>query len=59
MFISTSEAIFMIICGGIMGFMLLMLFLANHTLLTRNRYLKQALKQKNKDCMLNHAEVPF
>lgn len=59
MFISTSEAIFLIICGGIMGFMLLMLFLANHTLLTRNRYLKQALKQKNKDCMLNHAEVPF
>jgi hypothetical protein len=59
MFITTSEAIFLIICGGIMGFMLLMLFLANHTLLTQNRYLKQSLKQKNKDCMLNHAEVPF
>lgn len=59
MFMTTSEAIFLIICGGIMGFMLVMLFLANHTLLTQNRYLKQRIKDKNKECMLKHAEVPF
>lgn len=59
MYISTSEAIYLIICAGIMGFMLIMLFIANHTLLTKNRYLKQVIKDKNKNCMLNHAEVPF
>lgn len=59
MFISTSEAIFMIICMGVVSFMLLMLFLANHSLLIKNRYLKQVIKEKNKQCMLNHAEVPF
>lgn len=59
MYITISESIFLIICAGIMGFMLIMLFLANHTLLIKNRYLKQALKDKNKYCALNHAEVPF
>lgn len=59
MYITASESVFMIICGGIMGFMLLMLFLANHTLITQNRYLKQRIKDKNRECMLNHAEVPF
>lgn len=59
MYLSISESIYLIICGGIMGFMLIMLFLANHTLITKNRYLKQALKDKNKQCMLNHTEVPF
>lgn len=59
MYITISESIFLIICGGIMGFMLIMLFLANHTLLIKNRYLKQALKNKNKYCAQHHAEVPF
>lgn len=59
MYLSAQEAIFLIICGGIMGIMLLMLFLANHTLLTKNRYLRQVIKDKNKDCILNHAKVPF
>ena len=59
MYLSISEAIYLIICAGIMGFMLIMLFIANHTLLTKNRYLRQRIKDKNKECMLNHAEVPF
>lgn len=59
MFLSTSDAVFMIICASIVGFMVVMLFLANHTLLTQNRYLKQALRDKNKYCAINHAEVPF
>lgn len=59
MYISTSEAIFLMVCMSIVGFMLVMLFLANHSLLTKNRYLKQVIKDKNKNCMLNHAEVPF
>lgn len=59
MYISTSEAIYLIICAGIMGFMLIMLFIANHMLLNKNRYLRQVIKDKNKDCMLNHAKVPF
>lgn len=59
MYITTSEAIFLIICGGIMGFMLLMLFLANHSLLIKNRYLKDVIRNKNKYCAKNHTEVPF
>lgn len=59
MYMTTSEAIFLIICGGIMGFMLLMLFLANHSLLIKNRYLRETLKEKNKQCALKHAEIPF
>lgn len=59
MYMTTSEAIFLIICGGIMGFMLIMLFLANHTLITKNRFLKETIRNKNKYCAQNHAEVPF
>lgn len=59
MYISTSEAIYLIICGGIMGFMLVMLFLANHSLLIKNRYLKDVIRNKNKYCAQHHTEVPF
>lgn len=59
MYLSTSEAIYLIICGGIMGFMLIMLFIANHTLLTKNRFLKETIRNKNRNCAQNHAEVPF
>lgn len=59
MYISASESVFMIICGGIMGFMLLMLFIANYTLLKQNRYLKSRLRAWRKACERRHAEVPF
>lgn len=59
MYLSTSEAIYLIICAGIMGIMLIMLFLANHTLLTKNRFLKETIRNKNKYCAQHHAEVPF
>lgn len=59
MYLTISEAIFLIICAGIMGFMLVMLFIANHSLLTKNRYLKEHIKKINKDCTLNHVKVPF
>jgi hypothetical protein len=59
MYISASESVFMIICGGIMGFMLLMLFIANYTLLKENRYLKSRLRAWRKACERRHAEVPF
>lgn len=59
MFLSTSDMIFMMVCTGIIGFMLIMLFIANSTLQAKNKYLKQALRDKNKYCAYNHTEVPF
>lgn len=59
MYVSISEAIFLITCAGIMGFMLLMLFIANYTLLKQNRYLKSRLKAWRKACERRHVEVPF
>lgn len=59
MFLSTTDMIAMMIAMTIVGFMLVMLFLANHTLLTQNRYLKKALRDKQKECWTHHAEVPF
>ena len=59
MYLSVSEAIYLIICGGIMGFMLIMLFIANHMLLNKNRQLRVTLQNKNRYCTKNHTEVPF
>lgn len=59
MYLSIGESIFLIICGGIMGFMLVMLFIANYTLLKQNRYLKSRLHSWRKACATQHAKLPF
>lgn len=59
MFISYGDLIAMFICTIVVGFMLVMLFIANYTLLRENRYLKSRLRAWRKACANRHAEVPF
>jgi hypothetical protein len=59
MFISYGDLLAMLICGTVVAFMLVMLFIANYTLLKENRYLKSRLRAWRKACANRHAEVPF
>lgn len=58
MFISYSELVGMTILAGVSLFMLILLFVANYTLLKQNRFLRGRLKAWRKSCQ-NHVEVPF
>lgn len=58
MFISYSELVGMTILAGVSLFMLILLFVANYTLLKENRFLRGRLKAWRKSCQ-NHVEVPF
>jgi hypothetical protein len=59
MYLSTTEAIFMIVCGLIVAGMMVLLFIANYSLLKQNRYLKSRLQSWRKYCNSRHTEVPF
>ena len=59
MYLSIAEGIFKMVCASIMGVMLLLLFIANHLLLKKNRQFLQTIRNKNKYCRDNHVEVPF
>ena len=59
MFISYGDLIAMLICATISAVMLVLLFVANYTLLRENRYLKSRLRAWRKHCTNRHAEVPF
>lgn len=59
MYLSTGEAIFMMICVVIVGGMTVLLFIANYSLLKQNRYLKSRLRAWRKDCQRRHADIPF
>lgn len=59
MYLSTTEALFMIVCGLIVAGMTVLLFIANYSLLKQNRYLKSRLKAWRKYCQNKHTEVPF
>jgi hypothetical protein len=59
MFISTNDLIAMLICGSISLGMLILLFIANYTLLKQNRYLKSRLQAWRQSCQRDHVEVPF
>lgn len=59
MYLSTTEALFMIVCGSIVACMTALLFIANYTLLKQNRYLKSRLQAWRKSCANRHVEVPF
>lgn len=58
MFISYSELVGMTILAGVSMFMLILLFVANYTLLKENRFLRTRLRAWRKACQ-NHVEVPF
>jgi hypothetical protein len=59
MYISYGNLITMLICATVMAVMLALLFVANHTLLRENRYLKGRLKSWRKHCNKTHAALPF
>jgi hypothetical protein len=59
MFISYSNLLAMFVCATVISVMLALLFIANHTLLRENRYLKTRLRGWRKHCARQHAEVPF
>lgn len=58
MFISYSELVGMTIMAAVSLFMLIILFIANYTLLKENRFLRGRLRSWRKSCQ-NHVEVPF
>jgi hypothetical protein len=59
MFITTGDLIAMLICGSVSLGMLILLFIANYTLLKQNRYLKSRLQAWRQSCQHSHVEVPF
>ena len=59
MLITTGDLIAMTICAGVSLSMLVLLFIANYTLLKDNRYLKSRLQAWRKSCQHSHVEVPF
>jgi hypothetical protein len=59
MFITTSDLIAMTICAAVSLGMLILLFIANYTLLKQNRYLKSRLQAWRQSCQHSHVEVPF
>jgi hypothetical protein len=59
MLIPTSDLIAMIICAAVSLGMLVLLFIANYTLLKENRYLKSRLQAWRQSCQRDHVEVPF
>ena len=59
MYLSTTEAVFMIVCGLIVTGMTVLLFIANYKLLKQNRFLKRRLQAWRKQCQREHVEVPF
>jgi hypothetical protein len=59
MFITTSDLIAMLICGSVSLGMLILLFIANYTLLKQNKYLKSRLQAWRQSCQRDHVEVPF
>jgi hypothetical protein len=59
MFITTGDLIAMTICAAVSLGMLILLFIANYTLLKDNRYLKSRLQAWRKSCQHSHVEVPF
>ena len=59
MIISTNDLIAMTICAGVSLSMLILLFIANYTLLKQNRYLKSRLQAWRQSCQREHVKVPF
>jgi len=59
MFITTGDLIAMLICGSVSLGMLILLFIANYTLLKENRYLRTRLKEWRQSCQRDHVKVPF
>lgn len=59
MYLTTSDFIAMFIAGSAVSFLTIMLLIANTTLKEQNRYLKQRLRDQQKECTLTHAKVPF
>jgi hypothetical protein len=59
MYLSTTQAFFMIVSGLIVAGMTVLLFIANYKLLKQNRFLKRRLQAWRKQCQREHVEVPF
>jgi hypothetical protein len=59
MYLSTTEALFMIVSGLVVTSMTVLLFIANYKLLKQNRFLKRRLQAWRKQCQRQHVEVPF
>ena len=59
MFIDYTQLTIMLICGVINAIMLVLLFIANHRLLSDNRFLRSRLSVWRKRCQREHVEVPF
>jgi hypothetical protein len=59
MYLSSMDLIALLIAGSVSAFMLVILFIANYTLLKQNRFLKSRLRAWRKACEKRHAEVPF
>lgn len=59
MYLSSMDFIALLIAGSTSAFMLVILFIANYTLLKQNRYLKSRLRSWRKACATQHAKLPF
>lgn len=59
MFIDYTQLTIILVCGGINAIMLVLLFIANHRLLSDNRFLRSRLSVWRKRCQREHVEVPF
>lgn len=59
MYLSQSDFYAMFIAGSIVCFMTIMLLIANVMLKEKVRFLQDRLKHQRKECMLNHARIPF
>lgn len=59
MYLSTSEAVFGMIAIGASMVLTTLILMANNILINKNRYLREALRNKNKYCAQHHTEVPF
>jgi hypothetical protein len=59
MYLSSMDFIALLIAGSTSAFMLVILFIANYSLLKQNRYLKSRLRSWRKACARGHAELPF
>ena len=59
MFIDYAQLTVILICGVINAIMLVLLFIANHRLLSDNRFLRSRLSVWRKRCQREHVEVPF